>query len=150
MSILTSYDIQMMNCDVRDIIIGWNTTVTILRPKPLAQQTNYNSLAREYTGSIIVDTISNVPAERKDITNYLLTNLRGDLAGLVSDGDQVYAIPLKYMVDGVLTDIIIQTTDIFILPDRSGDKFMVKAIKNRIGEQLVVLNPYMGGTISGW
>lgn len=149
MSILNSHDIQMMNDDVNDIIIGWQTFATIKRPRPLDQQTYYSATRREYTGPIDFDEIV-VNVERKDITNYLLSNVRADLAGLIEDGDQLYAVPLKYTVDGVAYQLIINVNDMFILSKNPSDTFVVKAIKDRIGEQLVVLKRQVGGTPSGW
>lgn len=150
MSILNSFDMQMMENDVCDIISGWQLTVVILRPKPTQEQPNYNKIMREFTGPIIVDQMT-VPAERKDITNYLLTNVRSNIAGLIADGDQLYALPASYIDEyGDRVQLRISHDDIFVLPSEQNNKFSVKAIKDRIGEQLVLLHRYVGGTISGW
>lgn len=131
---LTPYDIQVMENDVRDIIRMWNMRITVLKPLPKEKQPNWNSLLHEYSGPIQYVQFDNVPMERKDqiITNtYTMDIVNGN-------GDQK---------DGYL---YFTTSDQNVFIDETcrilykGFHWQVTKLYPRIGETLISLVKMMG------
>lgn len=138
---LTQYDIDIMAKDVDEIIRDWGEVITIKRPKPIASQTNWNPILHEYSGEVLYDIISNIPAERKDIMNIYLQDIKvEDNTGKREYGYQAFAIPI--IVNNLPLDI--DMNDIFIIDD-SGDEYFVKSVRPRIGENIVLIAKYVGG-----
>lgn len=152
---LNGWDIDFMKDTVHEIITAWNTTLTVLTPLPLNQQPNYNYLMREYTGEIAYTKLV-VQAERKDIVNNQTNDIRPDNLefGEVNAGTMLYAIPdiiPVYDANGVkigMRQYKPDKNDIFII-DNTDDRYYVRSMRDRMGETLVALHRYVGGTPSG-
>lgn len=126
---LTPYDIQMMEADVRSIIQMWNLRITVLKPLPIDKQPNWNEHMHEYSGKIHYVQFDNVQMERKDqmITNtYTIDIINGA-------GDQA---------DGML---IFTTSDLNTFIDETcricykGEQWRIKNIYPRIGETIIAV-----------
>ena len=55
----------------------------------------------------------------------------------------MYAIPLRYTIDNKLTDIIIDT-DWIIQIDDTDNRYRIKNIKHRIGENIITISKLDG------
>jgi hypothetical protein len=141
---LTQCDIEMMKQDVRGIVMDWGTYAIVLQPKPEAEQTNWNPVLREYTGKMECYAMV-VYCERKDTVGAINSGVEANVAGDKITGSFVYSIP-DIDVNG--ETITIDSDSIFILDD-SDNRFMVKSIKDRIGEQIIQLTKYTGGSPAG-
>lgn len=126
---LTPYDVQVMENDVRDIIQMWNTKLTVLKPLPIERQPNWNEHMHEYSGVIHYVQFDNVSMERKDqmITNtYTIDIVNGA-------GDQK---------DGFL---IFTTSDLNTFIDDTcrlcykGEQWVVRNLYPRIGETIIAV-----------
>lgn len=131
---LTPYDIQVMEQDVRDIIRMWNLRITVLKPLPKEQQPNWNKLLHEYSGPIQYIQYDNVPMERKDqiVTNVYTQDM------VNGNGDQK---------DGYL---YFTTSDQNLFVDETcriiykGYHWQITKMYPRIGETLLSLVKMMG------
>lgn len=138
---LTEYDISVMEKDVRDILVSWNTTVNIIIPKPIEEQPNWNPIMHEFTGEVIYDTLTNVPAERKDLMNIYLKDIKvEDNTGERTYGYEVFSIPTTFNN----IPLNIDKECIFII-DNSDDRYHVKSMRPRIGENIVIISKLEGG-----
>lgn len=153
--ILNQWDHEFMKETVRDVINQWSTQLTILTPLPIDEQPNYNKLMHEYTGSVVYSKVV-VPAERKDIVNNYTNNIQPDEVeyGKKNEGTLLYAIPdrIPVYVDGRLSEMrpFKPSNDSIFTIDDSGDQYYVRYIRDRIGETLVMIYRYTGGTDSGY
>lgn len=142
---LTQYDINMMEDTVMDILESWGTKAKILIPKPEDQQPNWNPLMREYNGNIEYDIIDNVPAERLEVVNEYHTNVNQTKAGVRSESSILYKFPSIF--NG--KPLIITPDMIFIFNDNIEQKYHINTIRKRIGETIVDVDLFVGGTDSG-
>lgn len=152
---LTTGDIEFMKNSVRDIIDQWHTTITIMQPLPLDKQPNYDKLLREFTGDIVYDTIV-VPAERKDIVNNQTNDLPPDETeyGEKNAGIILYAIPNIIPIrneDGIEIGVkqFKPHKDSVIIIDDTTDRYYIKAMRDRIGEILIIICRYVGDVPDG-
>lgn len=144
---LTKYDLDMMRNTIVDIIPCWNMTATIYKPKPEEEQTNFNSIMREYTGDIEYDIIENVPVERLEVVNdYNAGDLTHIKAGRKTDASVIYKFPEIFKGK----PLIITSDMVFTFDGNDEKKYQVDTIRKRIGETLVDLNLIAGGTDSGY
>jgi hypothetical protein len=152
---LNAWDIEFMKEAVHDTIKSWNTTITILSPLPIEQQPNYNRQMREYTGDIKFTKLV-MPAEHKDIVNNQTNDIKPDntVYGTENAGTIMYSIPdivTTYDADGKPNGTRPYKPgihDIFII-DASNDRYYLRSMRDRIGETLIVLSRYTGGTPNG-
>ena len=153
--ILTMGDIEFMKDSVRDIINQWHTTITIMQPLPLDKQPNYDKLLREFTGDVVYETIV-VPAERKDIVNNQTNDLPPDDTeyGDKNAGTILYAIPnIIPVYDENNVKIGVKQfrphKESVIAIDDTSDRYYIKAMRDRIGETLIIICRYIGNTPNG-
>lgn len=152
---LNAWDIEFMRETVRDTVKAWNTTITILSPLPIEQQPNYNRQMREYTGEIKFTKLV-IPAEHKDIVNNQTNDIQPDdiLYGTKNAGVMMYAIPdiiPTYDTDGKQNGTKPykpSIDDIFII-DASNDRYYLRSMRDRMGETLITICRYVGGTPNG-
>lgn len=150
---LNSNDIKFMTDSICDIISEWNTFISIFTPLPISQQPNYNTLMNEYSGPIVfVRRV--VPAERKDIVNNYTNYIQPDeiAYGDKNEGVLLYAVPT--ILTSVVGGIVVEETykpqlNATISVDNSADRYFIKSMRDRIGETLLLLNRYVGGTVNG-
>jgi hypothetical protein len=133
---LTSYDIEMMGHDIREVINMWGLKLTILKPLPIAQQTNWNEQLHEYSGAIKHDRYINVVAERKDQQNMAMygldiTTQAGDLA----KGMLIFTLPNTYT-------FLDETCRI----SYDNEQWRIHTIKERIGENIIFIEKLQGNT----
>jgi len=131
---LTKNDIDIMNNTVKEIINMWDMKLIILKPIPKDQQSNWNSLLNEYSGSIDYTKYINVIAERKDQQNMNVYNL--DItthAGDISGGALIFTFPSIY-------SFIDETCRILY----NNEQWHIISIKDRIGERLVMIDRLNG------
>lgn len=152
--LLNEWDMKFMEDTVRSIVRGWYDSIKILSPLPLDQQPNYNKYMREFTGEVKY-TIRVIPAEHKDLVNNQTNNIPPDEVeyGLKNAGILLYAIPdvLPIYKDGVQVGVERYRPtkhDIFIVDD-SSDRYYLRSMRDRIGEVLITLHRFVGGTPSG-
>lgn len=126
---LTPYDIQVMESEVRAVISMWNTRLTVLKPLPIERQPNWNEHMHEYSGPVHYTQFDNVEMERKDqmITNtYTIDMVNGA-------GDQA---------DGFL---IFTTSDLNTFIDETcrlcykGEQWRIRNLYPRIGETIIAV-----------
>jgi hypothetical protein len=152
---LNGWDIEFMKESVHEVITAWNTTLTVLTPLPIDQQPNYNKLMCEYTGDIEYTKLI-IPAERKDIVNNQTNDIKQDEVeyGEKNAGVMLYAIPdmiPTYDTNNVKTGMRAYKPakdDIFIV-DATDDRYYIRSMRDRMGETLVTLHRYVGGTPNG-
>jgi hypothetical protein len=151
---LNKWDIEFMEQTVRDTITSWGNTITVLSPLPVDQQPNYNRYMHEYTGEIKFGKLV-VPAEHKDIVNNQTNDMSNDVIyGNEDAGAVLFSIPdviPTYGQDGKQNGTRPYkpgAEDVFIL-DASNDRYYIRAMRERLGETLVLLNRYTGGTPNG-
>ena len=131
---LTPYDIQVMQSDVREIINMWGEKLVIYKPKPIAEQQYWNEILSEFSGAIEYDLYNNVVSERKDIQNMRDYDLEISTQGGDSD----------------TASLVFTCPDVYTFIDEScrilyeGDMWRIKIIKHRIGEKLFVVNKFVG------
>lgn len=151
---LSEFDIQMMKDDVTDIIHQWRDKLTILIPLPEKYQRYYDDTMREFNGPIIFCK-KVVPAERKDIVNNVTNAIPMDD---INYGDKngatlLYSIPAEIPVYD--NDVVIKkekwkpSRHMIYAIDDSDDRYYSISIKERIGETLIILHRYDGGTPNG-
>lgn len=131
---LTPYDIQWMETEVRQIIKGWHLRLEILDPVPSELQIGWNNLMHEYGGSIAYVQYINVIAERKDIQdkNTYDLNIR-DGAGNKDDGRLLFTVSDLYTFINL---------NCIVLYD--GMRWKIDMLKERIGETLVLISKVTG------
>lgn len=131
---LTPYDIQVMEQDVRSIIKMWNMRITVLKPLPQDKQPNWNKLLHEYSGPIQYIQFNNVPMERKDqiITNTYTQDI------VNGNGDQKDGY--LYFTTSDLNKFIDETCRIMY----AGHHWQITKLYPRIGETLMSLVKMMG------
>ena len=152
---ISKWDIHFMEDSVRNIVNNWHDSITILSPLPLDKQPNYNKLMREYTGDIKFSKRV-IPAERKDLVNNHTNNFDPSEIeyGERNAGVLMYSIPdviPKYDDDGkqIGTEWFRPNQhDIFIV-DESDDRYYLRSMRDRVGEVLIILYRYVGGTPNG-
>lgn len=153
MYMLSQHDIDTMGQTVRDILTSWNTHITMYVPKPEDQQTNWNAKMREYTGDIDYNA-TDLPANRQDYINDLKVSINMNAAGKMDDESVTYAVPdmiQVYNTDTKITSNVpvkVPYDAIFRLDD-SDDRYHVSSVKVRIGEIIITMKRYVGGTPSG-
>lgn len=151
---LTEYDIAYMEDTVRDVIKQWRTTITIRSPLPIDKQPNYNKYMKEYTGPMEYEERV-VQAERKDIVNNYTNDIfqEFNIYGDYEKGTILYAIPNIITTEDesgekVITAYKPNENDIVKIDD-SDNLYYVRAMRDRIGETLLVIQRYVGGTPDG-
>ena len=152
---LSAGDIQFMKNSVRDIIDQWHTTITIMQPLPIDKQPNYDKLLHEFTGEVKYDIIT-IPAERKDIVNNYTNDLPPDDTehGEKNAGTILYAIPNVlpvYDEDGIKIGVkqFKPHKESVIAIDDTEDRYHISAMRDRIGETLIVIKRYVGDIPDG-
>lgn len=160
-TVLNSHDISFMENSVMECINQWNSSIDCVRPLPVDEQPNWNSIMLEYSGDISYTRFT-IPAERKDLTNYYSDSIdpAKSAYGDRDDGTLMYAIPITIPSRDVNNNLILDDSgrmimiafrphedDLYIV---NGDKYHVRIVKDRIGESLLVLYRLVGGTISGY
>ena len=143
---LTKQDIAMMEETVIDILESWGTTATIMKPKPEDEQSNWNPLMREYTGDIDYDIIEGVPVERLEVVNEYHMDRNETRAGTRTESSILYKFPTVF--NG--KPLVITSDMIFTFNDNDKEKYRINTIRNRIGETVVDVDLFVGGTDSGW
>lgn len=133
---LTQHDIDMMAMDVREIIGMWNTKLTIYKPLPIEQQTHWNNLLNEYSGSVAYNKYVNVVAERKDQQNMTTYDLDiSNQAGDKAKSRLIFTFPDTYLFIDETCRIIYE-----------GNMYYIVLMKHRIGEILAVIDKCCGAT----
>lgn len=152
---LSKHDIEFMKQSVREIINEWQTTITILQPLPLSEQPNYNNIMHEFVGDVKYETIV-VPAERKDLVNNQTNNLTLDTVeyGKKNAGTILYAISNIIPVfdeDGNQIGVksFKPNKDSIIAIDDTEDRYYIYAMRDRIGETLIVIKRHVGNKLYG-
>lgn len=143
---LTQYDIDMMSDTVMDILKSWNIKARILIPKPEDEQPNWNPIMREYTGDIEYDILDDVPVERLEVTNEYDGNRSHMKAGDKVESSIQYKFPIEFNGE----PLVITPDMLFIFNNNDKEKYQINTIRNRIGETIVDVNLFVGGTDSGW
>lgn len=139
---LTAYDISVMEKDVQEILADWNMRIKILRPKPLTEQPNYNKIMHEFDGAVEYDTLENIPAERKDAPNIYIQDVKvEDNTGDRVYGYQTLSVPTIFNGEPLEID-----EDCIFIIDDSDDRYFVKSVRPRIGETIITVSRYVGGT----
>lgn len=148
---ITPYDVEVMAQDVRDIITSWDTTITMYVPKPEAQQTHWNAKMREYVGPIDYDSII-LPANRQDYINNLKIDIDMNTAGRKDNENTIFVVPdiIQTTADGVVSDVPVNIPyNAIFQVDDTDNRYYVSAVKVRIGEYIIIMKKYVGGTPSG-
>lgn len=153
--VLTHGDIEFMKNSVRDVIDQWHTTITIMQPLPLEEQSNYDAILREFTGDVLYESIS-IRAERKDIVNNYTNDLPPDDTeyGEKNAGTILYAIPNIIQVldeDNNIIDIkpFRPHKESIIVIDDTSDRYHIVSMRDRIGEILITIKRYTGSIPKG-
>lgn len=147
---LTTNDIEFMKNSIRNIIDQWHTTIAIMQPLPLDKQPHYDKILREFTGDVLYETVL-VPAERKDIVNNQTNDLPPDDTeyGEKNAGTILYAIPNIvpiYDENGIQIGIrqFKPHKESIIAIDDTLDRYHIVAMRDRIGETLIIIKRYVG------
>jgi hypothetical protein len=152
---LNSWDLQFMKDSVREVIGQWGDSITVLSPLPIDQQPNYNKLMHEFTGEIKFNNIT-IPAEHRDIVNNNTNDIDVNSVdyGEKDEGAILYSIPdviPVYDASGVQVGTQKYKPGVYdiITIDNSNDRYFIKSMRDRIGEVLILLYRFTGGTPNG-
>lgn len=142
MSYINAYDRAMMTREIHEMLQGFGTTITIIKPLPLSQQTHYDELLDEFNGDVAFNQY-NVPAMRYDArTDYV------EIYELDSKkyGDRREAL-LSYKISRTDCENNLITLDSHteVAIDDTGDIYYIEKIEKKIGEYRIFIRRYPDG-----
>lgn len=135
---LNTHDISQMEIDIYEVLSDWEDRVEIWNMLPANQQPDWDPIMREIVGETRYNKITNVPAERRDIT--LHSNITTN-AGDDDVGRAVICISSIYKDNNGFAPITINIDSIIIF---DGEQWRVSTINPKLGEIMVGINRLTG------